>query len=43
VHGEAGGVVAAILEPTEPLDEERSAFFLADVPNDSAHDLVSPV
>src|SRR5262249_25595921 len=34
---EAGGVVAAVLEALEPLDQDVEALALADVTDDSAH------
>ena len=36
-HGHAGRVVAAILEPPKPVDENREHLLLPDVSDDSAH------
>src|SRR5882672_8097769 len=40
--GDAGRVIAAILEPFEALDEHRHDVSLSDRPDDSAHILVVP-
>jgi hypothetical protein len=37
VNGEPGGVVPAVLEATEPLDQQGGALRYSDVTNDSAH------
>ena len=36
-HGDAGGVVAAVFEPPQALDEDRNDVALGDGTNDSAH------
>src|SRR5262249_44579615 len=36
-RGNAGRVVASILEPLEPLDEKRRGRLRSDVPDDTAH------
>ena len=36
-HGDAGGIVASVLEPAQSLDEDRHRLFFTDVTNDSAH------
>ena len=36
-HGEARRVVAAVLEPAEPLQQQRRCLLAADVPDDPAH------
>ncbi len=36
-HGDARGVVAAVLEAPQPVDHDRQRLLLADVPHDSAH------
>jgi hypothetical protein len=43
VHGEPRGVIAAVLEPTQSLDEDGGAVLFADVPDDSAHTEEPPV
>src|SRR5262249_28612115 len=35
--GDAGGVVAAVLQPAQALDEKGFRLVTADVPNDAAH------
>jgi hypothetical protein len=40
-HRDAGGVVAAILEQLEPVEKDRSRRLVADVADDSAHQLES--
>src|SRR5262249_1472673 len=35
--GEAGAVVAAVLQAVQPLDEDRLGVLLADVPDNAAH------
>ena len=37
-HGNARGVVAAVLEPLEPLDQDGDARPMSDVADDSAHE-----
>ena len=37
--GDAGRVVAAVLEPAQPVDEDRDDLLWADVADDSAHDV----
>ena len=36
-HGDAGRVVAAVLEPAEPLEQQRRCLLAADVSDDPAH------
>jgi hypothetical protein len=36
-HGDAGGIVAAVLETPETVDDDVHRALLADVPDDSAH------
>ena len=36
--GDAGGIVAAIFELAQPLDEDGDDLFRSDVANDSAHE-----
>jgi methyl coenzyme M reductase gamma subunit len=36
-HGDPGRVVAAVLQPLEPLDEQRRDLLVADVSHDPAH------
>ena len=36
-HGDAGRVIAAILESLQPLDQERRGLHGADVADDTAH------
>ncbi len=36
-HGDAGGIVAAILEALQPIENDRHNFLRADVANYSAH------
>jgi hypothetical protein len=37
VHGESGRIVSAVFEAAQPIDENGSAIFGADVADDSAH------
>ena len=37
--GDAGGVVAAVFEFSQPIDDERHNLFIAYVTNDSTHAL----
>ena len=39
VHGHARAVIAPVLEPPEPIEENRRALFVGDVANNSAHRL----
>ena len=36
-EGDAGGVVAAVLQPPQPLDDDVASLLVADVPHDPAH------
>jgi hypothetical protein len=42
VHREARRVVAPILEPPEPIEEDGGALLVTDVANDAAHVPVLP-
>jgi hypothetical protein len=42
-HGHPGGVVAAVLQPAQPVDEHGDGVLLADVGDDAAHGRVLPV
>src|SRR5258708_1076190 len=36
-HGHARGIVAAVLQPLEPVHDDRDRVLVADVPDDAAH------
>src|SRR5260370_1149197 len=38
-HGHARGIVAAVLQPPEPVHDDRDRVFVADVTDDAAHTL----
>src|SRR5712691_9207962 len=43
LHGEPGGVITAVLETPQPVQQDGNRVAAADVPDDATHGLFSPV